>query len=323
MSKVLIRMRRRWASVALAIAALLGVSACGSTPSQHNSVGPTTTTAATSRTTARTTGTTSTSVPATTATTARPATTTRGPTTTRPGAVNSPEMDQLPQVPTIPPAANDEPTRGQPLNAFLQGVFNDIQTMWSDEFKKAGVTYLPATLRIFTGSVQTACGAQGSETGPFYCPADRTVYLDTSFFTLMEQQFGVTGDFAPAYVVAHEMGHHVQALLGITTQVAQADQGDPAGRNGRSVRVELQADCLAGVWAHSTDQRGLLKDGDLASALKAAAAVGDDFISKAAGQPTEMDNFTHGTSEQRQRWLTTGFEKGIPDACDTFSPASV
>ena len=302
-------MGKRWvASVVLAIVALIGVSACGSSSPEANSVSRTTTASSPTTTPSRggNTG-------------RRPSTTT----TTPGGSIEGTEINQLPQVPSGPPASPDMPSTGQALNTFLTGTFNDIQNMWSEEFKKAGVTYVPATLRIFTGSVQTACGAQGSETGPFYCPGDRTVYLDTSFFALMEQQFGVTGDFAPAYVVAHEMGHHVQALLGISTQVAQADQVDPAGTNGRSVRVELQADCLAGVWAHSTEQRGLLKDGQMAEALKAAAAVGDDFIAKAAGQPTEPDNFTHGTSEQRQRWLTTGFEKGIPDACDTFSPATV
>lgn len=307
-------MRKRWASVIFAIVALLGVSACGSPATQHNAVSGTTTapsaTASPGTTSSGTNGGSPSTAPVTSATT----------TTTD---VEGTEIDELPTVPTSPTPTDTDPTTGQPLDAFLQKTFNDIQTMWADEFKKAGLTYVPATLQIFTGSITTACGTETSETGPFYCPGDRTVYLDTSFFTLMEQHFGVTGDFAPAYVIAHEMGHHVQALLGITTQVAQADQVDPAGTNARSVRVELQADCLAGVWAHSTDERGLLKDGDLASALKAAAAVGDDFIAKAAGQPTEVENFTHGTSEQRQRWLTTGFEKGVPDACDTFSPASV
>lgn len=301
-------MRRRWASLVLALVALVGVSACGSSP-QAKSAGATTATSTSGTSTGRNSSTPSTA----------PATST----TTTGGSIEGTEIDQLPQVPTSTPAANDEPRSGQSLDAYLRGVFNDIQNTWSEEFQKAGITYVPATLQIYTGSVQTACGTQGAETGPFYCPGDRTVYLDTSFFALMEQRFGVTGDFAPAYVVAHEMGHHVQALLGITTQVAQADQADPAGTNSRSVRVELQADCLAGVWAHSTDQRGLLKDGDLASALKAAGAVGDDFIAKAAGQPVEVENFTHGTSEQRQRWLTTGFEKGVPDACDTFSSSSI
>jgi uncharacterized protein len=286
-------MRRRRASLIFAIAALVGVSACGGSPgSQADS---------TSRTT--------------------PSATSATPRTTAPGqgGIDGTEINQLPQVPTRPTPGSVDPTNGQALATFLRSTFSDIQNMWSQEFQKAGVTYVPATLQLFSGSVQTACGAQGSETGPFYCPADRTVFLDQSFFTVMERQFGVTGDFAPAYVVAHEMGHHVQALLGISTNVARADQTDPAGTNSRSVRVELQADCLAGVWAHSMDQRNLLRDGDLASAQKAATAVGDDFLAKTSGQPTEPDNFTHGTSAQRQLWLTTGFEKGIPDACDTFS----
>jgi predicted metalloprotease len=234
-------------------------------------------------------------------------------------SIDGTEIDQLPELPSASKPVADTPLTGQALASFLRGVFNDIQTTWADEFKAAGATYRPARLVLFTSVTNTSCGVEKAETGPFYCPADSTVYLDQSFFTAMEQQFGVAGDFAPAYVVAHEVGHHIQSLLGITGRVGAAGQSDPAATNAISVDVELQADCFAGVWAHSTDQRNLLEDGDLAEALKAAAAVGDDFISQVSGRPVAPEEWTHGSSSQRQHWLTVGFEKGTPDACDTFS----
>jgi predicted metalloprotease len=167
--------------------------------------------------------------------------------------------------------------------------------------------------------VPTSCGVQSSDVGPFYCPGDHTVYLDVSFFTQLEQQFGVSGDFAQAYVVAHELGHHVQTITGVSAQVAAATQSSPASANALSVLTELQADCYAGVWAHSTYRRGLLEAGDIEEALAAAGAVGDDFLQNTATGTVEPEKWTHGSSAQRQRWVVTGYDSGQPAACDTFS----
>lgn len=228
------------------------------------------------------------------------------------------------KLPTAPPAPSPVPLPSPPLTAagqrqFVTAVFNDIEATWSRSFAQAGLLYTPARLMIFTSSVVTSCGPQTSEVGPFYCSSDLSVYLDLRFFDALGQQLGVTGDFAHAYVIAHEVGHHIQNLLGVTERVARAGQQDPTLVNSLSVRVELQADCLAGVWAHSTYQRNLLESGDLAEALTAAAVVGDDFLQNLSRGQIEPDNWTHGSSAQRQRWLTTGFETGRPAACDTFS----
>jgi predicted metalloprotease len=199
-------------------------------------------------------------------------------------------------------------------------VFGDAQAKWHGEFQHAGLTYRPARLTIFSHQVQTACGPGAAETGPFYCPASLGVYLDPTFFAALSHRVGVRlGDFAQAYVIGHELGHHIQTLVGLTRQKAAADRQDPGGRNARSVRFELQADCLAGVWMHSVWRRGELTDADIQDALNAAAVVGDDFQRNAAGQPRPSETWTHGSSAQRQHWLTTGFEQGTPDACDTFN----
>ena len=181
------------------------------------------------------------------------------------------------------------------------------------------MTYHPARLTIFSQQVHTACGAQPADVGPFYCPASFGVYLDPTFFTALSRKVGVRlRGFAQAYVVGHEVGHHVQTLLGIGHQKAAANEQDPARANARSVRFELQADCLAGVWMHSVYQRGELSDADLEQALNAAAVVGDDFLAH-AGQSRPPEEWTHGSSAQRQQWLKTGFEEGKPDACDTLN----
>jgi predicted metalloprotease len=229
-------------------------------------------------------------------------------------------MERLPKVP-----AATEPTRlaASPApggeSAFLTSVFHDAEAMWMREFAAAGVDYTPARLTIFHDEVHTACGTQTASVGPFYCPADRGVYLDTRFFDALGQSVGVRlGAFARAYVVAHEVAHHVQVLLGITGRVRAVDEQDPAGRNARSVRLELQADCLAGIWKHATYERGQLTDEDFADALRAAAVVGDDFQQRRATGTIAPEDWTHGSSAQRQHWLTTGFESGEPGACDTF-----
>lgn len=261
--------------------------------------------------------TTATTAPATTAasTTTAPARTT----TTLPD-LDGTESDRIPSIPsatTSPSLPN--PTTEASRRLYLTDVFNDAQRVWSQAFAAGGVPYRPARLTFFTSNVTSACGPATAEVGPFYCPADQGVYLDTSFFDLMEQRYGVTGDFAQAYVVAHELGHHVQNQLGISSRVAAATQSNPALENPLSVRVELQADCLAGVWAHSSYERQLLNPGDIDSALNAAAAVGDDFLQRATGNLVTPDSWTHGSSAQRQHWLTVGFDSGKVSDCDTFT----
>lgn len=226
-------------------------------------------------------------------------------------------MDQLPKspAPTTPPPA--PPTQAGGDRAYLEKVFNDGQRFWHDEFSKIHLTYRPARLRLFTRAVHSGCGAQ-EDTGPFYCPADVTVYLDLSFFEMLTKQAGV-GPFGLAYIVAHELGHHVQNLVGVSQRVAAANQQNPAGENALSVRVELQADCLGGVWAASFYKRSDLTDADMQHALKTATIVGDDFQQTAAGTEPDKSLWTHGSSEQRRHWLTTGFDKRTPSACDTFT----
>ena len=230
-------------------------------------------------------------------------------------------LERLPEVPeatasTRAPASTD----GTGGSAFLTEVFDDVQAMWAREFEAAGAEYTPARMTLFRDEVHTACGTQSARIGPFYCPADHGVYLDTRFFDALSRTVGVRlGDFAQAYVVAHEVGHHVQVLLGITQRVRALDQQNPAGENARSVRLELQADCLAGVWKHSRYQRGQLRATDFEEALRAAAVVGDDFQQHKATGTITPENWTHGSSRQRQHWLITGFERGIPTACDTFA----
>jgi predicted metalloprotease len=218
-------------------------------------------------------------------------------------ASDKPDLNDLREV-----AAATQSTQAP---TSLRGVFDDAQAMWKREFENAGSTYAPATLTIFHGQVDTACGTETVNTGPFYCPADRGVYLDTRFFAALGRATGVQiGFFAQAYVVAHEVGHHVQALLGIL----RAEQS-----NARSVRVELQADCLAGIWKHSAYRRDQITPADFAEALRAAAVVGSDFQQKLAGGAVTPEDWTHGSSAQRQHWLTLGFQSGQPGDCDTFA----
>jgi uncharacterized protein len=214
---------------------------------------------------------------------------------------------------TLPPPS----TTGTVDRAYLRAVFDDAQHLWQREFTQGGLTYGPARLVLFSNAVHSGCGPQ-ENVGPFYCGANRTIYLDLGFFDMLARHAGV-GRFAQAYIVGHEFGHHVQHLLGIDRQIAALNQHDPAGENARSVRVELQADCLAGVWAHSSHTRGDLTTQDLNDALRTAALIGDDFQQHAAGRVVDSAMWTHGSSEQRQRWLTIGFESGRPSDCDTFA----
>jgi predicted metalloprotease len=253
-----------------------------------------------------------------TSSTSAPTTSTAVPSTT---SVSDGSAQKLPQFPTAPATpALPQSTGLSQVQQFIGAVFNDAQTEWSKVFASAGVQYQPARLVLYSSAVNTACGAESAKVGPFYCPADRTVYLDTSFFDEMQQRYGVGGDFAQAYVVAHELGHHVQNLTGVAAQVNALQQRFPANANNLSVLTELQADCYAGVWAYSTYRRGLLEPGDLDEALTAAAAVGDDFLQKSATGSVQPEQWTHGSSAQRQHWLAVGYDSGKPASCNTFAP---
>jgi predicted metalloprotease len=201
-------------------------------------------------------------------------------------------------------------------------VITDTNDVWADQFARSGERYDRTKLVVYSGGVQTGCGAATSDAGPFYCPADSLVYLDLSFWNELSGRLGASGDFAQAYVIAHEVGHHVQNQLGISDQVARLEQQHPdeaEGADGLSVRTELQADCLAGVWAHTTYERKLLDPGDVQEAIAAATAVGDDTIQRSTVGRVRPDTFTHGTSVQRVRWFRRGFDSGSSDDCDTFS----
>jgi uncharacterized protein len=213
----------------------------------------------------------------------------------------------------------EAPSSDQELVGFLRFVTDDIQEFWRGQFAEGGLEYRPTQVVIFRRAVRTGCGPATSQVGPFYCPADERVYLDLSFFRQLEREFGAPGDFAQAYVVAHEIGHHLQNITGVARQVEAASRQNPGAANELSIRNELMADCLAGVWAHSTYERGLLEEGDLEEGQRAAAAVGDDRIQREAGGRIQPETWTHGSSEQRVAWLTRGFESGDPASCDTFA----
>jgi predicted metalloprotease len=220
---------------------------------------------------------------------------------------------QVQQAPTHPPA-NDRETQ------FVRTVLGYTEDTWTQIFKDSGATYSAPKLRLFSGRVPTACGTGQSATGPFYCPADRKVYIDLSFFQLMQQRFHVGGEFTQAYVIAHEVGHHVQNLLGITGKIDRARQNlSETEANAASVRLELQADCFAGVWAYHTNQaKQIIEQGDVESALNAASAIGDDALQRQARGEVVPDSFTHGTSAQRVRWFKRGLETGSVKQCNTF-----
>ncbi len=209
-----------------------------------------------------------------------------------------------------------------PQSDFVRAILGDTEDTWRALFKQAGKSYKDPTLILFSGSVRSACGFADSAVGPFYCPGDQQVYLDLSFFKEMEQRFAATGEFAQAYVIAHEVGHHVQTLLGISARVNTARQRGERmeGHNGLLVRQELQADCFAGVWAYHAQQRhAWLEPGDLKDAINAAQAIGDDRLQKQARGYVVPDSFTHGTSAQRERWFTQGYKAGDVSQCDTFA----
>lgn len=203
---------------------------------------------------------------------------------------------------------------------FSAFVLDDTQAFWETEFRRQSKRYPHATLVLFTDQTSTGCGYGDAATGPFYCPNDQKVYIDLGFFQIMSTQLGANGQFARAYVIAHEIGHHVQTLLGVS---ASSARGGAKGETGGSVRLELQADCYAGIWARSADARGLLERGDIDSALNAAARIGDDVLQREAGRRVRPEKFTHGTAVQRLRWLKRGYESGAMNDCDTFGAATL
>jgi hypothetical protein len=200
---------------------------------------------------------------------------------------------------------------------YLTALFDDAQLTWRRDFVAAGLAYRPARLVVYWSKIESACG-KADDSGPFYCSGDRTVYLDVRFFTLLERRFGLRG-VSQAYLVGHEVGHHVQRLLGVARRVDTADEGDPKNRNRRSVLVELEADCLAGAWGRSAYARADVTARDLYEAVKTAEVIGDDYEAEAAGHVVDSSLWTHGSSKQRQYWLRTGFRSGKPVACDTFA----
>ncbi len=218
-------------------------------------------------------------------------------------------------APAQKPPADDQMAR------FVSTVLADTEDVWKDVFTRGGASYQEPRLVLFRGTTDTACGPGEAAMGPFYCPADQKVYIDLGFYETLKNRLGAPGDFAQAYVIAHEVGHHVQHLLGISTKMEQRrGRVSQVEFNALSVRLELQADCFAGVWAHHAQaSRQLLEQGDVEEAMNAAARIGDDALQRAGGGAVVPDSFTHGTSAQRQRWFDTGLKNGSVKGCDTFS----
>lgn len=206
----------------------------------------------------------------------------------------------------------------EPTVKFVSFVLDDAQQTWAGILQQQGIPYRHAKLVLFRDATASGCGSARSATGPFYCPADEKVYIDLGFYDELKRRFGAPGDFAQAYVLAHELGHHVQKLIGVEQKVSALMRSEPSERNALSVKMELQADCLAGVWAHSTDQRKLLEKGDAESAMNAAAAVGDDRLQKMSTGSVSPESFTHGSSAQRTQWFSRGMDQGTIAACNTF-----
>lgn len=222
---------------------------------------------------------------------------------------------QVQQAAPAGPPARDQMTR------FVATVLADTEDTWGELFRANGASYVQPKLVLFSGQTPTACGSGNSASGPFYCPGDQQLYIDLGFYQLMQQRFGVSGDFAQAYVIAHEVGHHVQNLMGIMQKVDTLRRRLPAKQaNALSVRLELQADCFAGVWAfHANQARSILEAGDVDGALQAASAIGDDVLQKQARGYVVPDSFTHGTSAQRARWFRRGIDSGTIGECNTFA----
>jgi predicted metalloprotease len=231
---------------------------------------------------------------------------------------------QAPSASSSPQRSGPAPNPNDPAIAFIEAVLGDTEDTWNELFAASGSRYQAPKLVVFEGGVTTACGYASSAVGPFYCPGDRQVYIDLQFFRELETRFRAAGDFAQAYVIAHEVGHHIQTLTGVSARVNQARQSGQKveGDGGLLVRQELQADCYAGVWAHSAKRRlDLLEPGDLEEALTAATAIGDDRLQQQSQGRVVPDSFSHGTSAQRVRWFKRGFDEGQVGSCDTFVAA--
>jgi predicted metalloprotease len=245
------------------------------------------------------------------------------------GSVQVPPSQQAPPSQTAPqgygpqPRASTSPAPPGTADVrkdFSRAVLGDTEDVWGSVFKQMGQRYEPPKLVLYRGATRSACGRANAAVGPFYCPADRDLYLDTSFFNELASRFGAPGEFAQAYVIAHEVGHHVQNLLGTMRQFdAQMQRADERSANALSVRLELQADCYAGVWGFYAQKRGIIDTKDVESGLRAAAAVGDDQIQKRTTGQVVPESFTHGSAEQRTRWFRTGLQSGDPRDCNTFS----
>ncbi|MEX0783347.1 MAG: neutral zinc metallopeptidase [Dehalococcoidia bacterium] len=231
-------------------------------------------------------------------------------------------FNQFPGAAVAPQGEQGIPAEADPdrdMVEFLGFVTTDVNDNWEQYFAQTNQEYQRVPLVLFEGQTQTACGVGSEATGPFYCPGDQMAYLDIDFFNELHRRFGAPGDFAAAYVVAHEVGHHIQTLTGISARVRSESQQSSGDANDLSVRQELQADCFAGVWGYSAKQRDLLEEGDLEEALTAATAIGDDRIQAQAGQDVNPETWTHGSGEQRVKWFKRGFDTGDPNQCDTFS----
>jgi uncharacterized protein len=246
------------------------------------------------------------------------------------GSVQVPPTQSAPPSQTLPPgygpqssvspARPSAPASTDVNKDFSRAVLGDTEDVWSQIFKASGKRYDAPKLVLYRGVTRSACGRANAAVGPFYCPADRDLYLDTSFFNELHNRFGAPGDFAQAYVIAHEVGHHVQNLLGTMGQFeAQMQRGDERTSNALSVRLELQADCFAGVWGFYSQKRGIIDAKDIEQGLRAAAAVGDDNIQKRTTGYVVPESFTHGSAEQRARWFRTGLQSGDPRDCNTFA----
>ncbi|MGH2651264.1 MAG: KPN_02809 family neutral zinc metallopeptidase [Actinomycetota bacterium] len=224
-------------------------------------------------------------------------------------------------APGMAPPPQAKPADQEDLVDFVSFVLDDVQDMWTREFRRFGREYERAKLVLFTDAVRSGCGFAEAAMGPFYCPLDGKVYVDLGFYRELKQRFGAPGDFAQAYVIAHEVGHHVQNLLGISDKIRQSQQARPDVANALSIRLELQADCLAGMWARSSGERDLLEKGDLEEGLGAAAAVGDDRIQKRTTGQVNPERWTHGSAQQRVAWFKRGLATGRIQDCDTFRTA--
>jgi predicted metalloprotease len=216
-------------------------------------------------------------------------------------------------------AAPVEDAAEEPMVRFLSAALDDAQGTWRALLSAEGKEYPDAKLVLFRGAVTSACGDASSAMGPFYCPGDQKVYIDLAFYDELARRFGAPGDFAQVYVLAHEVGHHVQSVLGTESAMRRAQRADPGNENALSVKMELQADCYAGVWANAVAKRGDLESGDVEEGLGAAAAVGDDRLQQQSGSGIRPESFTHGSSAQRMQWFKAGFDSGDPSRCDTFN----